>query len=354
MRHVFISYRRNDSGGQTGRLFDALVRRFGAGRCFRDIEDLEPGIDFPEALEKALAECEAMLVMIGPGWASASADGVRRLEQADDFVRIEVAAGLARKNVRVIPVRVGGADMPKPAELPAELQPLLRRNAIELSDTRWDYDVRRLGDTLAKHMGMEEAAEPAVQAAPTVRAAPAAPAAQVNVGPAYGKWAAIAVGVLVLVVVGGSLLSSSPDEPAAASAPVGAPVATSAGTPAEASGNVPAVLKVGALQWTTDDRDANVDWAAAARYCGTLKSGSAAAWRLPTTRELQTLHDPKDRDAFGTAMLRPFHAGVRSNWIWSSDKDTASSAFAFDFKTGQKVSLALDFNGGAHALCVSG
>jgi hypothetical protein len=156
MPKVFISYRRADSGGQTGRLLDDLERRFGRDKFFRDIEDLEPGTDFPEALDRALSQCDAVLVMIGPAWASAAGQQGRRLEQAGDFVHVEVATALARKDVRVIPVLVGGATIPAAEELPEDLQALHRRNAIELSDTRWEYDVKRLGDALAKQLGLAE------------------------------------------------------------------------------------------------------------------------------------------------------------------------------------------------------
>lgn len=157
-RRVFVSYRRGDSAGQTGRLVHDLQTRFGAHTFFRDIDDLEPGVDFPEALNRALAQCEAMLVMIGPTWASVSDARGRRLEQPDDFVRLEVAAGLSRDGVVVIPVLVGGAVLPGPAELPDVLQSLHRRNAIEISDTRWEYDTHRLGDALIKQLQLKEQA----------------------------------------------------------------------------------------------------------------------------------------------------------------------------------------------------
>ncbi len=162
MGKVFISYRRGDSSGYTGRLFDTLRDRFGSETVFRDIDNLEPGVDFVEALENALLECDCMLVIIGDEWSSASGPGGRRLEQPEDYVRMEIAKALER-NVRVIPVLVSNASMPSAEELPDDLAGLVRRNAIEISDTRWDYDVGRLGDTLAKVLGIAE--EPA-KAAP--------------------------------------------------------------------------------------------------------------------------------------------------------------------------------------------
>jgi hypothetical protein len=148
MRDVFISYRRSDTAGYAGRLLDALEKRFDADKFFRDIEDLAPGVDFPEALNRSLAQCTAMLVVIGPSWTSVASANGPRIMQADDFVRLEVAAGLARKEVRVIPVLVGGAAFPQASELPEDLQALTRRNAFEISDTRWDFDIGRLAEAL--------------------------------------------------------------------------------------------------------------------------------------------------------------------------------------------------------------
>jgi hypothetical protein len=170
MGTIFISYRRDDSGGHTGRLFDALSVRFGGARVFRDIEDLEPGVDFVDALDKALSQCDALLVIIGPGWSTAAGPAGRRLDQPDDFVRMEVAKALER-NVRVVPVLVAEATMPGTNELPENLRPLARRNAIELSDTRWDYDVGRLGDTLAKVLEIPEGASPGDRVTPKKKGA---------------------------------------------------------------------------------------------------------------------------------------------------------------------------------------
>ena len=170
METIFISYRRYDSGGHTGRLFDALSDRFGGTSVFRDIEDLEPGVDFVDALDKALNQCAALLVIIGPNWSTAAGPAGRRLDQPDDFVRMEVAKALER-NVRVVPVLVAGATMPGTDELPENLRLLARRNAIELSDTRWDYDVGRLGDTLATILETPEGATPRGRVPPEKKSA---------------------------------------------------------------------------------------------------------------------------------------------------------------------------------------
>ena len=111
MSGVFISYRRQDSQSAAGRLADHLKENLRAP-VFRDVETIEPGVDFVEAIEKALASCAVMLVVIGPRWISISdASGRRRVDDESDYTRLEVGTALKR-NVRVIPVLVEGAVMP--------------------------------------------------------------------------------------------------------------------------------------------------------------------------------------------------------------------------------------------------
>ena len=89
-------------------------------------------------------------MLIGPQWLTAAGDGGRRrIEDPSDFVHREIAGALARE-VRILPVLVGGASMPSQADLPEALAPLARRNALEITDSRWDYDVGRLLTALAR------------------------------------------------------------------------------------------------------------------------------------------------------------------------------------------------------------
>ena len=144
MGGIFISYRRDDSQAWAGRLYDALRRTFGPSRVFRDIDTLEAGVDYAEAIEQWLAKSEVVLVVIGPRWLTAAdPNGRRRLDDPDDLTRLEVAAAL-RRGIRVVPVLVGGAAMPSGEELPEELRGLARRHAHEISDRRWDYDLEQL------------------------------------------------------------------------------------------------------------------------------------------------------------------------------------------------------------------
>jgi hypothetical protein len=146
---IFISYRRHGEGaGYGGRIADKLVERFGAEQCFRDVANIESGVDFVNAIEEAVSSCEILIAVIGPDWISQKYEfGGRRLDDPRDFVRLEVAAALDR-NIRVIPVLVGGSSMPKDVELPESLQGLARRQAQELSDSRWEYDMDRLLHTI--------------------------------------------------------------------------------------------------------------------------------------------------------------------------------------------------------------
>ncbi|MFN0120251.1 MAG: toll/interleukin-1 receptor domain-containing protein [Blastocatellia bacterium] len=149
--NIFISYRRDDAAGHAGRLYDALSQRF-PNRVFMDINKIEAGDDFVEVLDKAVGDCAVLLALIGRDWARITgADGKRRLENPNDFVRIEVASALKR-NIRVIPVLVENAPMPNEADLPPDLDPLTRRNALEISDKRWDYDVDQLSRVLEKEI----------------------------------------------------------------------------------------------------------------------------------------------------------------------------------------------------------
>ncbi|MBU1263808.1 MAG: TIR domain-containing protein [Gammaproteobacteria bacterium] len=144
MQGIFISYRREDSAGHAGRLFDRLCTYFGKDSVFMDVEGIEAGVDFVETIEQAVGGCEVLLAIIGRGWLdSKNSQGDRRLDDPQDFIRLETAAALARK-VRVIPVLVEGAQMPPAESLPAELRTLTRRQAVELRDSRWEDDIQAL------------------------------------------------------------------------------------------------------------------------------------------------------------------------------------------------------------------
>lgn len=148
MASVFISYRRSDVPAQAGRVADGLRRHASEPKVFHDTADIRPGDLWREQIDAALAQCDAMVVVIGPGWlAPAPGTDQSRLFDADDVVAYELAAGLAAartRRVRVVPLRVSGAVLPTKAQLPPALAPLLAFNALEVRDDAFDRDLRAL------------------------------------------------------------------------------------------------------------------------------------------------------------------------------------------------------------------
>lgn len=136
---IFISYRRRFDAASARLLKDELTEAFGGGTVFRDVDDIAVGEAFPESISAAVENCDVFLTLISPGWLGVTDE----LRDPADFVRREIAAALAR-DAPVIPVLLGGARMPEPDELPEEIRDLAFRQALELSDGRWDYDVARL------------------------------------------------------------------------------------------------------------------------------------------------------------------------------------------------------------------
>jgi uncharacterized RDD family membrane protein YckC/uncharacterized protein YdaU (DUF1376 family) len=169
MSGIFLSYRRHDSAGWAGRLYEHLVREWGPDRVFIDIDAIAPGDDFREAIARTMHTCDVVIVVIGPNWISARDQaGNRRLDDESDTHRQEVAAALAAADVRVIPVLVGGASMPTLSELPGPLQELRYRNAAIIEDRRFGSDARDLLDALrefAENLAAQRADEEAKRAA---------------------------------------------------------------------------------------------------------------------------------------------------------------------------------------------
>lgn len=140
---IFISYRRDDCTGYAGRLEDALESAFGHDTVFRDVLDIAAGARFTEVISAALAKARVVLVLIGPRWLGERPDGTRRIDEEDDFVRMEVAMAL-RSACTVVPVLVAGTALPAADDLPADLRPLTRRQASSLNEASWDADLARL------------------------------------------------------------------------------------------------------------------------------------------------------------------------------------------------------------------
>jgi hypothetical protein len=148
MPGVFLSYRRNDSGGWAGRLRDHLVVRYGEGRVWQDVEDLTAGSEYlPQILEN-IASADAVLIVIGPHWLEESGGGGKtRLANPKDVLRTEIVHALKRKS-GVIPTLVGGASMPDAKKLPRHVAPLVKRHGIAIIDADWARSMQLLFERL--------------------------------------------------------------------------------------------------------------------------------------------------------------------------------------------------------------
>ena len=145
VNRLFLSYRRADTAHVVGRIYDQLVADFGRESIFKDVDSIPFGVDFRKALEEALASCSVVLVVIGRDWCSAlNEDGSKRLQDPEDFVRLEIESAL-RLGVRIIPVLIDDATMPQADDLPESLRELVFRNATVIRpDPDFHDDVRRL------------------------------------------------------------------------------------------------------------------------------------------------------------------------------------------------------------------
>jgi TIR domain len=164
---IFISYRRKQSKDFAGRLSDRLADRFGEGQVFMDVDAIEPGVDFAEEISHAVAACKVLLAVIGPGWLTAADErGRRRLDNPDDFVRLEIEAALAR-DVRVIPILVEHAVMPGQEDLPESLAGLARRQALRMWHESFHSDADRLATVIERELAMASGTAPVRGAADT-------------------------------------------------------------------------------------------------------------------------------------------------------------------------------------------
>ena len=154
MPRILVSYRRDDSAAYTGRLADRLREHFGRDHVFVDIDTIRAGEDFVERIDQSIGACDVLVAVIGKSWLTAAdSQGRRRLDREDDFVRMEIAKALEYHR-RVIPALVGDAAMPEATQLPQDLVALSRKQAIEISDSRFHHDVDHLIEALSDDAGL--------------------------------------------------------------------------------------------------------------------------------------------------------------------------------------------------------
>jgi len=209
MPGIFLSYRRSDAGGWAGRLSESLRRFLPGVDTFMDVDNIPPGVRFGDYIAQAVGSCDVLLVLIGPHWANA--DNLRRLGEPQDFVRLEIEAAMKR-DIRVIPTRVGDTPLPAPTSLPESVRGLLDRQDFVISDRSWNDDCRRLA-SLLRPLVSRPAAEGAVSHRRSLLAGTAA-----------------AAGVCAAAVLGWRLLRNDAGERLAA-APAAGRVQPSAAVP---------------------------------------------------------------------------------------------------------------------------
>ena len=149
--NVFLSYRRDDSHYTTDRIYDWLVRARGRHDVFKDVDSIPLGRNFHQAIRDAVGRCDVLLAVIGPGWLTAAkAPGMRRIDDPDDFVRMEIEAAIER-DIPIVPLLVNNATMPTAEDLPPSLRPLAYRNGMPVRpDPDFRHDMERLIAALPK------------------------------------------------------------------------------------------------------------------------------------------------------------------------------------------------------------
>jgi hypothetical protein len=141
---VFISYRRDDASGEAGRIYDQLKTVIAEQHIFIDVESISAGENLQDAIKKAIDSCDFLLAVIGKRWLSATDEnGLRRLDKANDYVRMELETAFSSK-IQIVPLLVGGASMPEERSLPSTLAGLSLYNALEIRHSRFDDDLRHL------------------------------------------------------------------------------------------------------------------------------------------------------------------------------------------------------------------
>jgi hypothetical protein len=150
MSRIFINYRRDDTSANAGRLYEWLAERYGEDQVFMDVDTIEPGMRWREAIDRAVGSSTLVLALIGSRWLS---DLGERVDDPADFMRYELETALQR-DVRIIPVLVEGARMPRSDELPESLVTLTEYQAFEVRNERFRFDKEELLKRVDRALGI--------------------------------------------------------------------------------------------------------------------------------------------------------------------------------------------------------
>ncbi len=342
MEDIFISYRRDDAKSAAGRLYDRLSQHFGENRVFMDVDDIAAGSDFFQTLQFTLQHCSAVLVVIGRDWTGRDqATGRHRIDDPDDFVHIEVRAALER-GIPVLPVLVDGAGLPPPDRVPVALQPLLRRQAVEIRHARFREDADHLAAELAasiggrRRLGMPRGVAIGLLVAALIVAAGIGywrlnDALQLRAEPAQIS-AAVAQATLVRLNFYDARRN-----------PGGAGHAAEFRTVAIGD-QVVVVDRAAGLMWQNGDFAGPLTQPEAGSVIDRLNAagyGGASDWRLPTLDEAMSLMTPR---ATGAYHLAPQFNTRSAPFIWTADRHGDDAGWVVYYHDGIGVPESEHFN----------
>lgn len=386
MSTIFISYRRDDSEGQAGRLFDDLSERFGRDSVFMDVAGIAKGRDFRRVIDQHISSCSVVLVVIGKSWIeSKDESGQRRIDKETDFVRYETSVALER-DIPVIPVLIGNATMPRADQLPNHISELAYRNGVELSHARWASDVRLLIDALAPYITNQSAdRKPSLSwkklaigsgIGVAVILASLYPIIQYTTAPGVGSGKAEAPDKPQEI--------ASPEKPSTTSENIKAPsaesqartVAVPRGEPATNPSALTNPLGDTTIAGKTSenitpnaegffkrtcgsivDTNSNLEWVIGPNRDTTWSDARkwtdgldlcGGGWRLPTIRNLQSLYNPEvsagtgyfTAGAYWPAHISSLFSAIGGgSWVWSNEIVDGSNAKAINFNQGMAVNF---------------
>ncbi|MDX1981215.1 MAG: DUF1566 domain-containing protein [Bryobacteraceae bacterium] len=332
---VFISYRRDDTGPHAGRLHDRLSEWFGSENVFRDIDDIEPGQDFTQVLAETVGRSNALVVLIGARWLSP------RLASPDDFVRREIAMAMGR-GIPVFPVLVDGGRMPAAGELPADLQPLALRQALEITDARYHEDTGRLITALEGRTPNRKATRRMLLAAASLliattgawmyQSSQTAPAQTLRL---RSGGATVSREQLNAAVMRHNFYAKSVNESGGAQSQLERQVKGEA---------VVVIDRATGLMWQQGGSRRGLDHAGAAAVVNAANTSKLAGfddWRLPTAEEALSLMTRKQQDGF---YLDPLFDRMAAPFVWTSDRHSEGKGWVVYYKDGYPSPESTAFN----------
>ncbi len=369
---IFISYRRDDKAAAAcaGRLYDRLTQQFGEEQIFMDIDTLKAGVDFVDVIEKTVERPDVLIAMIGNEWLDARDErGNRRLDNPEDWVRLEIATALKKEELLVVPTLVYGAAMPRSQDLPRPLKKLARRQAAEITHKNFHHDVDSLIEDLSaadvaekEKREAEAAAKRGTQQAEGQRQAEEEQKTQRAVQAERqqerrkaeaGRLERDRREAQRAAKEEAEALRRDKERVKAKQLATGELEREASGSesPPERSQDAPDIVidNQTGLMWTLEDNgDEDIDWNGANEYARNLELAGHSDWRLPTIRELEALYDSDSQEEI--KIRKPFR--LTGWWVWSSSRKGSDSVWSFHFYANRRSEFAPWISTLKRALCV--